>query len=353
YEAAGALLEAQDVAGACQQFAALYDETLAAGWLPLIDDRFRTASLTATAPAGHVPWAKRMSDTSAKLMARKAYAAAVMLAWQCCAMGDSALGDELLSSALAGVPEASLPAARLAAVECLASTGRWDRADALMAEVLTGEGLCESPWAWRLGAYMADRRGRQAVGLRRMERAMEIEYAHLPDVVNLQAVRADCGGLLNRYEQLAKAIATLEEDPPEGFLGRVVRAADRWRAIDPDDTQACQAAARIFQALDAPEVAWEYLTTPLALRPNEAGPWTSLASELKAQGELHLAERAYASAFEAERTNAQILWDRAQVLQQIGRTGDARALYRQIAEGTWPRQFSGVQSRARQYLEMR
>ena len=182
---------------------------------------------------------------------------------------------------------------------------------------------------------------------------MDIEYRRLPEVVNLQAVRSDYSALLGRYEQLAQAIATLEKDPPAGLLVKVVAAADRWRAIDADDTAACQLAARILQAMGARELAWEYLTTPLAMRPNEAGPWTALASTLKQQGEFELADRAYASAFEAERTNAQVLWDRAQLLQQLGRFDEARGLYRQIAEGTWPRQFNGIRSRARQYVGLR
>jgi len=179
-----------------------------------------------------------------------------------------------------------------------------------------------------------------------------IEYARLPDMVNLQAVRSDYSALLGRYHQLAQAIATLEAEPPEHFLAQIIGAADRWRALDADDTAACQSAAAILQALGARELAWEYLTTPLAMRPNEAAPWRSLAQALRRQGEYDLAQRAYASAFEAESTNAQILWDRAQLLQQLERTEEAQRLFRQIAEGTWPRQFNWIRSQARRYLGM-
>ena len=91
----------------------------------------------------------------------------------------------------------------------------------------------------------------------------------------------------------------------------------------------------------------------MATKPNEAAPWSNLARTLKQQGELDLAQRAYASAFDAERSNAQILWDRARLLQQLGRDEQARKLYRQIAEGTWPRQFNGVRAQARRYLGLR
>jgi len=190
-----------------------------------------------------------------------------------------------------------------------------------------------------------------ARALRYHEHAMELEYQNLPDVVNLQVIRQDYGQLLVRYQQLASAIATLEAEPPRSFLARVIRATDRWRAIDPDPTTACQTAARIFGDLGASELAWDYLTTPLAARPNEAAPWVSMAQMLRQQGHLELADRAYASAFEVEATNAQILWDRAQVLLEAGRTDDAERLLRQVADGEWPRQFNWIKSRAKQYVE--
>jgi tetratricopeptide (TPR) repeat protein len=170
-------------------------------------------------------------------------------------------------------------------------------------------------------------------------------------VVNLQRIRQDYGQLLARYRQLASAIATMEAEPPQSFLARVIGAADRWRAIDPDPTAACQTAAQIFGDLGATERAWDYLTTPLAARPNEAAPWVNMAQMLRGQGLLELADRAYASAFEAEGTNAQILWDRAQTLLEAGRKEDAKKLLRQVAEGEWPPQFNWIQTRAKQYVE--
>ena len=135
------------------------------------------------------------------------------------------------------------------------------------------------------------------------------------------------------------------------FKARVVRAADRWRQVDPDPTAACQAAARILSDLGAAEMAWEYLTTPLAAKPGEAAPWVSMAEMLRQQGHFELADRAYASAFEAEPTNAQILWDRAQVLLQAGQTEEAKELFGQLADGQWHSRFDRLKSQAKQYVE--
>ena len=73
------------------------------------------------------------------------------------------------------------------------------------------------------------------------------------------------------------------------------------------------------------------MTTPLALKPNEASPWTSLAWSLRQEGNWRLADRCYELAFAAEPTNAQLLWDRAQHLQQQGQVARAGN-----SSGNWP-----------------
>src|SRR5207302_6880923 len=104
---------------------------------------------------------------------------------------------------------------------------------------------------------------------------------------------------------------TLHEPPTPEFVRRVVRMADRWRGLDSDSSAACNAAAQILETAGAKELAWEYLTTPVALRPGESGPWLSMARSLHERGNDVLADRAFAMAFAAEPTNAQILYDRA------------------------------------------
>ena len=74
----------------------------------------------------------------------------------------------------------------------------------------------------------------------------------------------------------------MRQPPPAGFRAKVVRAADRWRALDRDSAEPCRLAARVLRALgEDRELVWEYLTTPVALRPNEAGPWASLAEQMQ------------------------------------------------------------------------
>src|SRR5262249_24081222 len=135
-----------------------------------------------------------------------------------------------------------------------------------------------------------------------------------------------------------------------------LRSADRWRALDRDTgagPDGCHLAASVLRALGERELAWDYLTTPLAATPGEAQPCAELAAELRRTGELTLADRADRAACEAEPTNAQYLWDRAQALREAGRTARARDLLRQLAAGPWQPRFRGLQEQARWLLERR
>ena len=78
--------------------------------------------------------------------------------------------------------------------------------------------------------------------------------------------------------------------------------------------------------------------------------WTRL-DEIGPTERLDLAELAYTEAFNAEETNAQILWDHAEMLEGAGRKSEARELYVQIAESKWGRAFHAVQNRARAKLQ--
>jgi tetratricopeptide (TPR) repeat protein len=171
----------------------------------------------------------------------------------------------------------------------------------------------------------------------------------LPKVINLREVREDYGNLLAYYQQVASANALLEKEPDQAFLAKVVGAADRWRSLDNDPTNPCQLAAGIFKTLGKAHLAWEYYTTPLSVRPNESTAWLTLAQTMSQEGELELADRAYAEAYDAEPTNAQVLWDRAMLLQQRGKSAAAQGIFRQIANGTWQPRFSWIQAEAQRY----
>ncbi|MFH1266012.1 MAG: hypothetical protein ABIK89_09805, partial [Planctomycetota bacterium] len=351
YEHARGTHQAGDSKQAQKLFTELWKDTLEKGFLPRFDGDMRNAFHTGD--DGSQKWQKLIRQTASKLIDDGARTALIHLAWQVHQVGDQPLAEEIVGAAVSTVPKKQRLKTTLAAVEYFWHTGQHPRAHTMLMPLLHDEKYAQWPSLWRLAGQIAEARGMTARGINYVERAMQLEHENLPQVVNLQTVRQDYSRLLDGYQRLASAIATMETQPPQAFLARVIRAADRWRAIDPDPTAACQTAARIFGDLGEAELAWDYLTTPLAARPNEAAPWVNMAKMLRRQGHLELADRAYASAFEAEPTNAQVLWDRAQVLLEAGRSEDAKKLLRQVADGKWTPQFDWIQTRARQYVENR
>ena len=136
---------------------------------------------------------------------------------------------------------------------------------------------------------------------------------------------------------------------------KVVRAADRWRALDRDQEKAANAAATVLRAGWA-NANWHGTTlTHAGGAAARASPdvWISLADRLKRQGERDLADRAsIRPRLSASRPgNAQVLWDRADNLRQAGRLARALVLYRQLADGEWQPRFATLKTQAKWVLE--
>jgi tetratricopeptide (TPR) repeat protein len=348
YEQARCLYHAGRIPDAWQHFTKLYEETAQAGALPTIDADFR-AALRPPGDADH--FADLLRRTADDWVKHDGRLAVLLLAEQCWQLGDPAQSARLRDVALAGITDdAERLRVTLTAMAFLRQNNQVAPADDLLRPILDTLAFAAEPSLWRLGALLAGQRGQPNRAVECLERAVDLEYGHLPEVVNLQAIRTDYGLLLSHYRAVANALATLHLPPPEEFVARVVRVADRWRALDPDVTAVCQQAADVLQTLRSNELAWDYLTTPLAQKPHEAGPWLTLAQSLQQQGDAELADKALAAAFAAEPTNAQTLWDRAQLLRRCGRSAEARALFKQLAEGTWQPRFAWLQGEAKRQL---
>jgi tetratricopeptide (TPR) repeat protein len=293
-----------------------------------------------------------MRATAAGLVAENHRPAVFGLAWQCRQFGDQSLADDLFQQALAGVSEQNRPATILAAIEYLWQVGQTARAVSMLQPLLTEPVFSGNATLWRLAALLAGQQGTGWENIPYLEKALDVEYHDLPEIINLEAVRNDYAGLFAQYQGLAGAMNTLKVSPPADFVARVLRMADRWRSLDPAGTQACQAAARVLKTLGQNELAWDYLTTPIGLQPNQASPWLTMAQTLREEGSYLLADRAFVQAFAAEPTNAQILWERAMTLQQAGRNPEAKKLFQQLADTQWQPRFSWIQAQARRQLGM-
>jgi tetratricopeptide (TPR) repeat protein len=339
-----------ELARACNaedDFRKLFTETLETGIVPRIDGSFREMLQRGNGQQ----WQTSIRAAAKKLIDAGARQSAVYLAFQVQQVDDPVLAEEVFDMALCGVPESERLGLTLARIEHFRQTKQLSRADALLQTVLNDKQYADWPALWYLAEAIAGARGMTARAIGFRQRAMDIEFEHLPEKVNIEVIRNDYGQLLARYEKLATAIGPSHDASPPELLAGVIRAADRWRQLDTDPTAACQAAARVLGELGETDLAWDYLTTPLSVQANEAASWTNLAQMLRQQGHVDLADRAYVAACDAEPTNAQVLWDRAELLWENGRRDQARPLFRQIATGSWGPQFSALQSRAKQYVE--
>jgi tetratricopeptide (TPR) repeat protein len=351
YEQARCLAAAGQKEEARKQFLALYEEQAKQGVLLAIDGDFRAALLGDEKDS----WTELMRRTATTLVEKKNRFAVLLLARQCWQLDDRALSQHLFGVAMQGVSvkgDKDL-ALQSAALGFLVDSEQSAAADRLVSKVLEDGDNAKRPELWRLAARLARQRENPARALECAEKALELDFANLPEIVNLKRVREEYGELLEQYDALARAMATLKLKVPAGFRERVVRSADRWRALDRDQEKAARAAAAVLRTLGERELAWDYLTTPVALRPGESDVWVDLATTLQRQGDRDLADRAYRAAFERESTNAQLLWDRADNLKEAGRLVQAKALYRQIADCEWQPRFAMLKTQARWLLEGR
>ena len=363
YEHARNLLRGGKRAEARAHFRELYAKARKKGLLPPIDAAFREA-LQGEGEEENL-WSALMRDTAAELIKGKDRPAVIALAWQCWQIGDQPLAANLLRVALDGVEgESERLVTTLTAVAFLRQTNQLAQADQLLEPLLRspepagkadgdkvrGKWL-QRAYLWRLAGQIAEQRGLTARAITCLEEALAIEYQWGPSVINLQEVRSDYGKLLDHYQMLAGAIGTLKLQPPVDLIQRTVRAADRWRSLDPGSSAPCERAASILRSLGARDLAWDYLTTPIAHKPSESEPWLGLARSLTQEGDFDLADLAYRAAFDAEPTNAQILWDRAQHLQQAGKTTEAQKVLRQIVETKWQPRFNWIREQARWRLK--
>ncbi len=323
----------------------LVAETAAAGLRPPIDGDLRHWVLHGF-QGGQQSWRDLVLTAAAKLAALDARAAAVAMAYDLHRAGDPALADEALEAALRDVPKAEEPWVALLSVRYYWHTGQRERARAAMDKMLEDERWGRAPWLWGLAADVAEERGDPARAIRCRERALELAYADPPKDVPLEVLRADHQRMLDRYREMAKALKAAGAQAPPEFFARIVAVADRWRSLDPEPQEPCRAATSVLGDLGAADLAWDYATTPMAGKPDEPPGFSALAPWLRAEGLFELADRAYALAIAAEPANAQLVWDRAQVLLEQGRRGEAEKLFRRVAEGDWPPQYEPLKRQA-------
>ena len=296
---------------------------------------------------GRELWSDLVRECGSALVKTKLFRTAVLFSTQLRHLGDSEDAGWILDEVLAAITAKSRPDVMLLAVEQLRRLTD-GKAEPLLDSLLEAEGA--DARLWRYASHVADDLGHKATALRRLEHAIQLEFDSRPDVIDVEKLRAEYTGLMARFESMIDAATTLEADISDDMFARIVRTADQWRSLEDDPTQCCHITARILSKLNRRDLAWGYLTTPLAGHSGESAPWLALARNLTSGKQVELANVAWSKAFEFEQTNPEILLGHAKMLAANGRISASRRLLKQIVDSSWQPRFGRVQQEARGLL---
>ena len=341
YEAARCLHRAGDTAAAQKRLLDLVAEARTADRLPAIDGDFRAIL------AQDDRWRPTLLGLADRLVEKKRRDDVLSLARRVWAIEDKPLAGELFDKALAGLAEKAKDAVRRAALDYLSATNQTVVADELLREMLKEPANRKRASLWRLAAGYAEETKAYARQIECTEKALDAAFGEGAEPFDAEAVRGDCRTLVAAYAGLATVMPVLKAAPSADFASKVMRTADRWRSIEPTNEEPSVKAAEAFRFLGMTAAAWDYATTPLASNPHGSAAWRTLAKTMLDGGDRNLADAAFAAAFDAEPTDPQILWDRADNLRRLGRGPAADALVRQIAEGVWQPRFMGLANQAK------
>ena len=318
---------------------------LAAG----ISEEIRSAFIASSGNSKE--WSNLILSTVEPLVEQKRSYELLQLALQCSIVEEPETAQQLLNRAIADVDLGKHPDLLVTGLQCLLRLHDWKQAEEFTRQLMRQQNLSEQASLWRTASQIASELDDDNESLRRLEQAMRLELAAMTDVVNVEALRGSYNTLFDRFTAFVESSRSENRKLPEDFVNRITQAADAWRSIDPDPTQACQRAARLLQTVGLYDDAWKYWTTPLVNLASSSDAWRSLANALQQTNQIHLAGRAWSEAFSAEPTNPELLWNHAELLRNAGQTRQARQLLQQIVNGKWQPRFANVQSKARSLLQ--
>jgi tetratricopeptide (TPR) repeat protein len=263
-------------------------------------------------------------------------------------LGEHDQAEQILADTMTSASFASHGPSRLAAVSYLWQTDQRSRADAMLDATLSNDRYHELPSLWRLASAMAENQQRPARAAECLDRALSLEFTRLPEEIELRGIRTDYGKLLELLGEAVEASPRFDADVRNSLVSSIVGAADRWRSLDPQSTEACRQAGAALSRLGAVDLAWDYVTSPLVDDVEPATDWGDLAATYHHKGRYDLAQRAYELAIEADLTNADLLWLQARTLIEAGHPAEARQRLELLSNGTWDPKYRHTQEQAKQ-----
>ena len=349
------LLQARETKGLGKAYRELLVDVAEKGGVIILSDEIH--KLFKQRLKGHREWTAAVKAVAKVLKKNRGPSALMALAEQLRSLEEKELANAFYMEALIDLKPADDPRKLQLLYGYVRRAEDWERAREFLTELLKDPKLARQSALWREAAVLSNELGNLDESLRHLEQALNLEFQKLPDAVDLKPFRETYGNLFDEYKALAdkyKAYGANQiqaKSLPKDFLARVQAMADRWRTIDPDDTDVCQRAARIASQLGEADIAWGYWTTPLSEKPGDSTAWRNLAKEMGAQSSTELAARAFDQAFEIESTNPEILYEHAMMLRQAGEEDSAKKKLNEIVNGSWGRKFNGTRSKASRDLQ--
>src|SRR5262249_18439756 len=148
--------------------------------------------------------------TVKQLMEQKKRFTVIALASQCRQLDDATLADELVVEAMKGLSDKETLSITLAGIEYYWQSGQQAKADEVLQALLKTDKGSANASLWRLASAMATKQRKLGRAVACLDKALEIDYRHLPKLINLQVVRADYSQLLGAYQQVAHAHSMLD-----------------------------------------------------------------------------------------------------------------------------------------------
>lgn len=324
-------------------------DAIAAGITPAVSDQIRTAFKDAFDDSES--WSRMILDSSELLVEQKRSLELLQLALNCATIAEHDTAQQLLDRGIKGVKLSKRPDLLIVGLQCLITIDDWSRAEDFARKLMNFENAHENASLWRTASQIATALGDDDESLRRLEQAMRLEFSALPDTVNVEAFRGEYNKLFDRFTSYSQLMLEAGKPLSDDFVKRVTQAADAWRSIDPDSTQACQRTAKLLQLIGLYGDAWEYWTTPLVNTADSSDAWENLATALTESKQIHRASQAWGEAFAAEPTDPELLWKHATLLRNNNKPDQAKKLLTQIMNGKWQPRFAHFKSKAKTLLQ--
>ncbi|NLS94449.1 MAG: hypothetical protein GXX96_20015, partial [Planctomycetaceae bacterium] len=345
---AEAVARSEQVARGQKLFRALVGDMLDARTIPRIDPQTRKIFFAST--EDREAWKGIVQRITEAALEHTAGTQSLAVAASLHDLGETESAERFFAAVTASLSRETQGLETLAAVSYLWRTQQRSRAEAMLDALLANDRYEKSPLLWRLAGRMAEAQGRPARAAECLDRALALQFEHRPKEVDLGVFRTDYGELLGLFCKAAEETPGSDAALPDRLISRIVSSADRWRSVDPQSGEVCRLAGAALARCGAIDLAWDYVTSPLATDEQTSLNWSALGATYHRQGQYELADRAYELACADDPANAELLWNRARVLIEANRRNEARGLLETLAAGSWKPEYGWIQTLAKKAL---